>query len=748
MTANAMPPIPPIGPTTGVAAAPPTSKFKPVDPIRVMRRHFLLLSVMGLLGLAIGTGAYLGLRETMPQYTSSAQLEARAREVTSTVETLTRVDGEEMRAFIEQQVRMIESDEILGNSIDRAELRNTTWFSDLSQKTEDKDQQIEALRESLKASPVRGSYLIDLRMSTARADEAPQVLQAVIASLESKMRNMSTGDTAREAEGLEQSRREMESQLRLLVEQRSRLVTEEKVPDRLNETEEWQIWNHLSEKRQEMSEALRAANTYVESLEQLNEAGELEPTSEDELVAEMSPRVQRVDSIIDQLSRDRESRLAFYGERHQTIRSIDEQIAASQSSRDQIFEEELRKRLVAKVEGAQQARDGMASQLAEIDQEFEDADAALLDKTNKIDESLSMLRRIEVTEGQLEQIQEDIRLVDIKSEKGDAVNSMTVRRFISPQTANMTFPQLYLIPLAGMGLFGLTLGGLLLKDVLDQRVRTPQDLRSMPQAEILGVIPSAEEDPSGSRRIESAVRETPTGLIAESFRQTRTAILGKMDRRGYKSLLVCSAQGGCGTSSVAENLGTSLALNGRNVLLVDMNFRRPDLCQIAGVPTGPGVVNYLTGDNTDLDGMIKKSEGLSLSVLPAGNANEGSPELIERPAFRKMLGELDSRFDVVIMDVAPALLTSEAQLIVKYVDAVVAVVRADSDHRGMVERMLKRLDGQRADLLGVILNGVRSSAGGYFRKNYEDFYRYANTNGRAGGVTRGKSPELAAAESN
>jgi Mrp family chromosome partitioning ATPase len=115
--------------------------------------------------------------------------------------------------------------------------------------------------------------------------------------------------------------------------------------------------------------------------------------------------------------------------------------------------------------------------------------------------------------------------------------------------------------------------------------------------------------------------------------------------------------------------------------------------------------------------------------MPTGQAASSPPELLEGPGFRSFLGEMEAEYDFVIIDTAPALLTSDSQLLAKHVDAIVVVVRAGVDKRGMVSRMLSRLDGQRADVLGVILNGVKTSAGGYFRKSYEAFYNYRDDEG-------------------
>ena len=168
-----------------------------------------------------------------------------------------------------------------------------------------------------------------------------------------------------------------------------------------------------------------------------------------------------------------------------------------------------------------------------------------------------------------------------------------------------------------------------------------------------------------------------------------------------------------------------------------MNFRRPRQHELAGVANFHGLVNVLEED-APWAAAVHQVEDLPLYVLPTGECAEAHPELLEGQAFRALLGEVETEYDLVVIDAPPALLTSDSQLLAKQVDAIAIVVRAGRDPRGMVERMLRRLDGQRADVLGVVLNGVRSAAGGYFRKSYEEFYNYrkeedkgAGRNGRA-----------------
>jgi capsular exopolysaccharide synthesis family protein len=283
---------------------------------------------------------------------------------------------------------------------------------------------------------------------------------------------------------------------------------------------------------------------------------------------------------------------------------------------------------------------------------------------------------------------------------------------------------------------------------MDQSIKSPSDIKLLNEAELLGILPHADEDPSGPSSVERVVEKYPTGLLAEAYRQVRTAILGKMDRRGYKTLLIASAQPGAGSSSVAHNLATSLAFNGRKVAIIDTNFRRPAQHQFVNADNDRGLVDVLLY-GASLDDMLLTVHDPDLSVLPTGRAGDAPPEVLESARFRSLMAELETRFDIVLIDAPPALLSSECQLLSKHVDAIAVVVRAGNDKRGMIDRMAGQFTGHRADMLGIILNGVQSSVGGYFRASFRDFYRYrengAATNGKGNGRDRRRTPEMAEA---
>ena len=89
-----------------------------------------------------------------------------------------------------------------------------------------------------------------------------------------------------------------------------------------------------------------------------------------------------------------------------------------------------------------------------------------------------------------------------------------------------------------------------------------------------------------------------------------------------------------------------------------------------------------------------------------------------------MLAELRGRFDLIIVDTPPAIVAGDAMAIANHIDAAVLVVRANREQRGMVARLVGRFSGSPCTLTGLLLNRPLSTAGGYYKKNYDVMAAY------------------------
>jgi capsular exopolysaccharide synthesis family protein len=734
MTANSSSPIPPIGPTTGQAPSAAASRFKPIDPLRVLRQYLVLLIIAGLVGIGIGVGTYFVWRHYAPSWTSSAQLFAnpgsqQIQEVN--LSPASNMAEDALERYIHTEINRLLQEDVLRNALQRDVAQNTDFVQAIKRKAESRNKNWlvmarEKLEEDiLEARMVPGTALMQVSASTPIEGDAPRLLNAVIevymSQLERSISNESTG-----LRSVFSRERELASQeINQLQQQRADFRTENNLATLQQAHSEAGIeYREAAERRAQLEAALSQAQATLQSMQQQQRQGNLTPSpSEMAELERLRPIQTRIERLA-QLNETLEVQKLQYGENHRVVEETERRIAAVEAEKKRLMNEMLRKKRSAELEEARQNVESFKSQLSKTQQSLQNAAARLTDLGNQLNRYQSLEQQIEAARQRREQAVESLN--NLRMQQGGGM-PMQVRT--PPSSPELTSPDMKVV-IGGVPILvvGLVTGLVFLRELLDQRMRTPADVSLLQDGEVLGVLPDTDEDPSGRRPIERVVEKHPTGLMAECFRQLRTAVLSKMDRRGYKTLMVVGPQPDCGTSSVAQNLAMSLAHNGRRVLVIDCNFRQPQQHTLLGLPNDRGLVDVLQ-DQASLESVITPIEGSGVSVLPTGEASHAQPELLEGQAFRSTLSRLEADYDFVIIDTPPALLTSEARMLAKHVDALAAVVRATREKRGMVDRMLRQLDGQRADILGIVLNGVKTSAGGYFRKSYQAFYRYSANGG-------------------
>ncbi len=91
-----------------------------------------------------------------------------------------------------------------------------------------------------------------------------------------------------------------------------------------------------------------------------------------------------------------------------------------------------------------------------------------------------------------------------------------------------------------------------------------------------------------------------------------------------------------------------------------------------------------------------------------------------------MIAELRGRYDLILVEAPPAVVAGDALVLANRLDAAVLVVRANLEQRGLVARLVNQLSDARCELLGVVLNRPRGTAGGYFKKNFTAMASYAS----------------------
>ena len=178
--------------------------------------------------------------------------------------------------------------------------------------------------------------------------------------------------------------------------------------------------------------------------------------------------------------------------------------------------------------------------------------------------------------------------------------STSLTKFEDPRDpTSPSFPKFTTIMLLAV-FVGLTLslGIAFLREITDTTVRSPRDIVRIGQMNFLGMVPHESDDPQSSgARLPLVIFEAPHSIMAEQLRQVRTRLQHAASMDSTRSILITSAGPGDGKSTIAVNLAAGLALNGRRILLVDSNFRRPELHRIFGIGNESGFSDVLNDVN-------------------------------------------------------------------------------------------------------------------------------------------------------
>ena len=205
----------------------------------------------------------------------------------------------------------------------------------------------------------------------------------------------------------------------------------------------------------------------------------------------------------------------------------------------------------------------------------------------------------------------------------------------------------------------------------------------------------------------------PFSLASEQVKKLRTKIiLSAPERLPNKTILITSAVPREGKTTIAVNLALSLAQGlDEYVLLVDCDFRKPEISKYLGMEFNLGLSNYLTSD-IDLSSVLVKTDLSRLTILPMGLAPAKPSELLASERMTHLIEDLQSRYQdrYIIFDTTSLMSTSEADILASQVDGIIIVVRYGETDRDVVKQALKNID--RDKIIGVVFNGAdyRSSS--------------------------------------
>lgn len=212
----------------------------------------------------------------------------------------------------------------------------------------------------------------------------------------------------------------------------------------------------------------------------------------------------------------------------------------------------------------------------------------------------------------------------------------------------------------------------------------------------------------------SLITETsPKSPISEQYRTLRTNIEFASIDKQISTLMVTSASPGEGKSTTTANLAVVFAQQGKKVLLIDADMRKPTVHYTFRLENTLGITNVLTGQ-TPLKKAVQASETKDLYVLTCGPIPPNPAELLGSRAMDELIQTALKEFDMVIFDTPPVLAVTDAQVMANKCDGVILVVNSGKTERDAAVKAKEQLANAKGKLLGVVLNNKKEQKGQYY----------------------------------
>ncbi|MBR2384211.1 MAG: CpsD/CapB family tyrosine-protein kinase [Clostridia bacterium] len=191
--------------------------------------------------------------------------------------------------------------------------------------------------------------------------------------------------------------------------------------------------------------------------------------------------------------------------------------------------------------------------------------------------------------------------------------------------------------------------------------------------------------------------------LDESYNRLKDNVL-HFGALGNKVIQVESSIAGEGTTTIASNLAVSLAFNSKKVLVLDLDFRRPGISKVFGVEEALGFGDYVLED-APLESVIKHTE-YGVDVVTRGRTIYNSSYVLNSEKMKKFIEELKEKYDFILLDCPPVLLTSDYMHIANYSDGILYTVSANFVKRSAVRESLTLLEKLDVPVLGSVMTCV------------------------------------------
>ena len=287
---------------------------------------------------------------------------------------------------------------------------------------------------------------------------------------------------------------------------------------------------------------------------------------------------------------------------------------------------------------------------------------------------------------------------------------------------NPVKPRKALTLLLGMiGGMGLGFALAFFANYLDDSVKSQDDVETYLRLNFLGYIPNIKSNSLVERDQQAHLH--PQSNAAEGFRTVRAAIslVHKSDK--FKVLAFTSTIPSEGKSLVTSNLAIVTAQTGVRTLLIDADLRRPSMHKAFQMQSPVGLSAYLTGQVTDVDEIIHKTEIPNLDIMCCGAVPDNPSELVGSKKMGELLNAVRDKYDRVFVDCPPVSAVSDPLMVASRTDGIVFVTKFNKIRRDHALRTIQRIQDAGVFILGNVINDIDFEGKDSY---YYSYYYYQN----------------------
>lgn len=716
--------------------------------LRGARRYWWLVLILWVVGSAgIGAAVYLKVK---PSYQAISLLR-----VDPSATNLYDVHngGESSDAFLQTQVQLISSPNVLTAA-------GTNPKAAMQPRIQTAGDVVLELRKAIEVRVVPGTFLIEVSMSSPSAFEASTLVNAVVDAFIEANGEWSEGMTRNQIKNLENylgdlrnQSDELERRWKELVdrgENDAPVIIKEKLADGSTRTEERGVkrgsitleqYKRVQQGLFDVNMQLAQADAYLSAVK----------NSARNAAANPAPELDRarLDKQVERQFRNDPEVVAHHGRMMEAQHKVDEARRIAREGGDPAVRKaqknlkdlidtniglwgaksiEIREKIEtaggiggglgieAELREAETKVHGLRIQQATLKGEFEKLD--LKSRKQATDEvEIALIREHRES---LRSMQEVVnrRLEQLKFESKGEARIRPVNAAVPPGRPISDNRMKYLA-MTPVGVLGTVLGLIVLLEVRSGRVADPDVLSSRVRHEVFSIAPLPNIRPGDDANDDRA--EQRLARFVQSLDHLRVALCeGGVAGQG-RCVMITSATGGEGKTTLSAHLAARCANAGTSTLLIDADLRRGALGRLLDVPVGPGLGDALAGE-ADLDDALITVQAGGFHFLSAGTPGRDPSRVLKSDRLRELIGRLRQSYDLVILDTPPILPVADALMMGRWTDGAVMASRFDASRLPLVERANRQLALAGIPVLGVVINGARSQDANY--GNYAYSYNY------------------------